>query len=401
MERGVGNVIGIAAPNPPLGVLTEEMVCEYDTSGTSSGHPSLVVRKEYNGEGGRDWYHAVDLQYNSSGELWFVTQRHWPVDDVDCWYQVRDRVTEFRGSGRGRYMVRERRRLYEGWIKPGTTRWTDYDGDEIYGDYRVSLNDGLPENVMGYLPGVGELDLQLGDARYYHADHMGTLRVVSGAGGVVWRYMVYTAFGEVVWAGDGWGNPVPPEGNRYQYAGEWGYESGLLNLASPPGAPSTPVHHVGYRWYDPSAGRFLERDPMGTLGGLNTYVYANNNPLMGIDPFGLTSTPPPLLGPPRRTGPGGVGMFDSFWTKVHYTFGVGAGLLDLTFPKTTCLAIRWEFFEPGLGVSWQETRRNQIGDIIAAQMGWFDGQRLRPVIRNGVLLFGTGYMRGSQRAIHN
>jgi hypothetical protein len=81
-------------------VVTEEMFYEYNTGLTASGHPSLVVRKEYNGEGGRDWYHAVDLQYNSSGELWFVTQRHWPVDDVDCWYQVRDRVTEFRGSGR-------------------------------------------------------------------------------------------------------------------------------------------------------------------------------------------------------------------------------------------------------------------------------------------------------------
>jgi uncharacterized protein RhaS with RHS repeats len=41
------------------------------------------------------------------------------------------------------------------------------------------------------------------------------------------------------------------------------------------------------RYYKPAWSRFLSEDPIGFGGGINPYVYTDNNPLSLIDPFGL------------------------------------------------------------------------------------------------------------------
>jgi len=40
------------------------------------------------------------------------------------------------------------------------------------------------------------------------------------------------------------------------------------------------------RWYDARCGCFLQRDPVGLLGGANSYAYAHQNPTTWIDPEG-------------------------------------------------------------------------------------------------------------------
>jgi len=40
-------------------------------------------------------------------------------------------------------------------------------------------------------------------------------------------------------------------------------------------------------FYNPSTGRWLNRDPLGQIGGLNLYGYVGNAPVDSFDPFGL------------------------------------------------------------------------------------------------------------------
>ncbi|RUM72121.1 MAG: hypothetical protein DSZ09_01980, partial [Sulfurovum sp.] len=46
-------------------------------------------------------------------------------------------------------------------------------------------------------------------------------------------------------------------------------------------------HYNINRDYDPVTGRYTQSDPVGFKGGVNTYVYAEANPVMKKDEMGL------------------------------------------------------------------------------------------------------------------
>jgi RHS repeat-associated protein len=51
--------------------------------------------------------------------------------------------------------------------------------------------------------------------------------------------------------------------------------------------PDLGLIYMRARWYDPSIGRFMSEDPLGLQGGINPYVFANDDPINGFDPSGM------------------------------------------------------------------------------------------------------------------
>jgi RHS repeat-associated protein len=107
---------------------------------------------------------------------------------------------------------------------------------------------------------------------FIQVDHLNTPRLIADVNGkTVWKWDQQEAFGVSV-----------PDGNP----------SGLGAFEFPlrfPGQYADKETNLAYntrRDYDPAIGRYVESDPIGLRGGLNTYLYVGGRPLEFIDPTG-------------------------------------------------------------------------------------------------------------------
>jgi RHS repeat-associated protein len=105
-----------------------------------------------------------------------------------------------------------------------------------------------------------------------HADHLNTPRIVTDKNAKIrWRHIA-EPFGTTA-----------PETNP-ENLGQF-----TQNLRFP-GQYFDQESGLNYNWhrdYDPSTGRYVESDPIGLDGGINTFSYVGGNPIGSIDPEGL------------------------------------------------------------------------------------------------------------------
>ena len=188
-------------------------------------------------------FNAASLTYNQAGRLAAVTagsnQARYTYDGFG------QRLIKA-GAATTLYQYDRRRRLIEE---------TDGEGHAQV-DY-IYLDD-LP---------VATLSPSTGEIYFLHGDRLGTPQVATDGGqNVVWTAS-YGPFGEM--------SAIP---------------SLIVQNLRMPGQEfdvDTGLYHNGFRDYVPAWGRYLQSDPMGLAAGLNTYAYAENNPILFKDPLGL------------------------------------------------------------------------------------------------------------------
>ena len=123
---------------------------------------------------------------------------------------------------------------------------------------------------------------------YYQNDHLASpAKVLNDGGEVVWDGE-YAPFGQVDVS-------VGSVQSLFRFPGQY-YDA------------ETGLHYNWHRYYDPETGRYLTPDPIGLAGGINPFVYANNDPTNLIDPYGLFSIPFPWLLGGSGLGGGAAGI---------------------------------------------------------------------------------------------
>jgi RHS repeat-associated protein len=119
--------------------------------------------------------------------------------------------------------------------------------------------------------GVGALlMIQDGGSQYFPAyDGNGNVTGLITAGGWTAAVYEYSPYGELLRCQGGYA-----KANPFRFSTKyWDEETGLI--------------YYGLRYYSPTMGKFINRDPIGESGGLNLYGFVRNNPVNLVDVLGL------------------------------------------------------------------------------------------------------------------
>ena len=155
----------------------------------------------------------------------------------------------------------------------GTTKYF-YDGARV-----IEEKDGLGNLTASHLYGTWIDDILVmrreANDYYYHKNSLGSVAALSDVYGDPVEYYDYDVYGEVIFYDNAF-NKLNTSAvvNPYLFTGRrLDEEIGLLYFRA--------------RHIKSNLGRFIQRDPSGYKSRYNLYLFARNNPLMYVDPFGL------------------------------------------------------------------------------------------------------------------
>jgi RHS repeat-associated protein len=275
----VGNIEAISRLT---GVQTEANSYGYDglnrlTSATNPAVTGLATSESYNYDatGNRDafTYDAWNRINTALGKAYTYDADGNPdsIGGITLAHDADGRMTQY---GTNNYTYDPEWRRIKKTIATGT-RYYVWDGERLMAEYDAT---GTRMARYAYLPGdYSPSEVELNNVTYQvRTDHLGTpLELVNAANNVVWRAH-YESFGNAVINDDVDGDGTHVEFNVRLPGQYFDVETGL--------------NYNWHRYYDPTTGRYISSDPIGLMGGVNTFAYVGNNPLRYMDPYGLMET---------------------------------------------------------------------------------------------------------------
>ncbi len=238
-----------------------------------------------------------------------------------------------------------------------------YDGPNLIAQTDASGN--LQRTFTWGLDLAGSLSATGGVGALLQIDDLGAGKTLSvtydGNGNVAGLVNSVTGALEGAYEYDPSGNLLRMEGtyaknNPFRFSTKWqDDETGLVNF--------------GLRYYSPSLGRFINRDPIAEKGGLNLYGFCGNDGVNGVDRLGNRNFFSSLWDNTIGAIGKGIGHAVSSlqrWSNAH---PLGANLLALFVPGLQPFADLTDAH-----ITWHAAQRNpQIAAVVAAIATWYIG----------------------------